>query len=263
MNDFLTGGFAGIISRTSTAPIERLRILRQNYPLQYQKYSVIDSLKYMYKRGGLYKGNLTNCIRIFPQTAMQYSFFNILKKNSNIQNTLINNFACGGIAGILSYTSIYPLESIRSKLSTQGKGAKYTGILNCFYTSIRTGGLESLYRGSMISAIGMIPFQGLNFSLYYHFQNKYNLEKNKYKGLLSGSVSAMCAVTATYPFDTIKRRLQLSGEMGNPEYRNARHCFNYTISNYGVKGLYRGLLPCYMKMIPTNAIYFFIIDNLQ
>jgi len=65
MNDFLTGGFAGIVSRTATAPIELFKLQRQN------NYLKENTIRHVIKNEGirhLWKGNMTNCIRVFQQT---------------------------------------------------------------------------------------------------------------------------------------------------------------------------------------------------
>jgi len=265
--NFFYGGIAGIVSRTVTSPLERLKMLRQNYPKIYCHNSILQSFRVIHQREGvmsLFNGNLINSIRIFPQNAIQYGIFEYLKniglEYSNNKNSVY--FLSGATAGIISYTSIYPLETVRSKLSVQNKG-QYRGIIDCFGKSIKQEGFLSLYRGSLVSAIGMIPFQGLNFLTYHYLDEHYNSEKNSLKTLLFGSWAGVLSVSFTYPFDTIKRRLQLSGEMGNPKYRGLIHCCKYILDNHGIRGLYKGLLPTYTKIFPANGLYFFIIELLK
>jgi hypothetical protein len=266
--NFFYGGVAGIVSRTVTAPFERLKMLRQNYPKIYCHNSILRSFQFIHQKEGLlslFNGNLVNSIRIFPQNAIQYGIFQYTK-NKGLKYTTNNNmvyFLSGATAGIISYTSIYPLETVRSKLSVQNKGHQYKGITDCLSKSIRNEGFLSLYRGSLVSAIGMIPFQGLNFLTYHYLDEHYNIEKNSLKVLLFGSWAGVLSVTFTYPFDTVKRRLQLSGEMGNPKYRGVIHCCKYILENHGIKGMYRGLLPTYTKIFPANGLYFFIIELLK
>ena len=70
--DFLIGGIGGIVSRSAVAPIELNRIQKQNY------FIPNSTLRDVYKKEGLrffWKGNGTNCIRVFPQIAINYSIF--------------------------------------------------------------------------------------------------------------------------------------------------------------------------------------------
>jgi len=226
-------------------------------------------MRVIYNRNGLngyFNGNLTNCIRIFPQSAIQWSTFNYSRSHLEnvIKNTTFTNFISGGIAGMVSYGIIYPLETIRSKLSVQNKDTKlYNGIVDCFTKSIRVNGFRSLYNGCGLSLLGQIPFQGSNFVTYYYLKDNYNTQSNKYISLIHGSIAGFVSVSLTYPFDTIKRRLQLSGEYGNPKYTGIRHCIKYIVNTYGIRGLFRGLIPAYIKILPSNGLYFWTLELLH
>ena len=180
----------------------------------------------------------------------------------NRQNDNINNFISGGISGVISYTTIYPIETIRSKLSIQNKH-KYYGIIDCFKTSIKQGGILSLYNGSKISAIGQIPFQGSNFVTYYYLKKKSYINNTELASLFNGSIAGLVSVGLTYPFDTVKRKLQLNGEFGNPVYKNAYDCIKYNIRVFGLRGLYGGIIPCLIKIIPTNGFFFLSLEYLN
>ena len=70
--DFLIGGISASVAKTSLAPIELYRIQKQNYFLPNA------SLRKVLKTEGvmgLWKGNGVNCIRAFPQYAINLSLF--------------------------------------------------------------------------------------------------------------------------------------------------------------------------------------------
>ena len=75
--NFFIGGIGGIISRTAVAPIELYRIQKQNPFIPY------TTMTDVYRKEGIrffWKGNLTNCVRVFPQMAINYSIFRKTKK---------------------------------------------------------------------------------------------------------------------------------------------------------------------------------------
>ena len=75
--DFLIGGTAAIISRTATAPLELIRLQKQNHFLKNNNISNVirnEGLRH------LWKGNYTNCIRIFPQYATNFMLYERFKK---------------------------------------------------------------------------------------------------------------------------------------------------------------------------------------
>ena len=121
----------------------------------------------------------------------------------------------------------------------------------------RRSGINGLYKGWIVSSIGMIPYQGITFLTYKYLDDKINITSS-YKGLISGSFAGFAAVSATYPFDVIKRKYHLTGEMGNKSY-NSYYDIIKSHKSYGVRGFYRGLVACTRKIIPSSAIFFLLL----
>ena len=95
-----------------------------------------NSLQFVIKNEGLlslFNGNLINCIRIFPQSAIQVATYETTKKyfNGYNINTSFNYFLSGSIAGLVSSFAVHPLETIRSKLSAQSNKNSYNSISDC------------------------------------------------------------------------------------------------------------------------------------
>ena len=159
--DALIGGLGGIISRTCVAPIELNRIQRQNY------FIPNANLTDVYKKEGFrffWKGNGVNCIRIFPQIAVNYSVFrqskNIFKNTFENKNTV--NFVSGCFAGCVSMISTYPLETTRTYLSLQTNKNKYKGILDIL-TRMPT---KKLYRGLPVGLAMHTPWNSIQLTSY-------------------------------------------------------------------------------------------------
>ena len=92
--DLVVGGLSGVISRTLTAPLELYKIQRQN------AFIPNSTIRDVLKKEGikyLWKGNGTNCIRVFPQTAINYGIFEFCKQNmfEEIENEKIKNLLSG------------------------------------------------------------------------------------------------------------------------------------------------------------------------
>jgi solute carrier family 25 (adenine nucleotide translocator) protein 4/5/6/31 len=78
--DFFAGGLAGIIAKTATAPIERVKLLLQteheNTKLKTKYLGIADCFKRCIKEEGvlsLWRGNGVNVIRYFPTQALNFS----------------------------------------------------------------------------------------------------------------------------------------------------------------------------------------------
>merc|ERR1712124_156694 len=160
--NFALSGAAAVISKTAAAPIERVKLLVQNQDemIKQGKLSepykgVIDCTKRTFATEGLgpfWRGNLANCIRYFPTQALNFAFKDKIKaifKQSNSDPYAVNfakNIASGGAAGALSLCFVYSLDFARTKLANDG--------------------IQGLYRGFVISCVGIIVYRGCYFGFY-------------------------------------------------------------------------------------------------
>jgi len=255
--DFITGGLSAIVSRTATAPLELFKLQRQNSFMPY------STLRQVIQREGisyLWKGNGTNCIRAFPQFAINYAIFKRAQHHIPIQNQELNNLASGVISGVTAIMCIYPLETARSRLSLQINHNHYLSLSD----ALKKMKWQELYGGLRMSIMGFGPYNALNFTFYYNFNDRlqsYHLDDNT-KYLLAGGLSGLAAISFTYPTDLIRRRLQLQGfDAAVPTYKGIWDCTSKILKAQGIKGLYRGLLASYIKLFPTTAIQFWTIEQ--
>jgi hypothetical protein len=92
---FVAGGVAGAVSRTVVSPLERLKILFQVQSVGREEYkmSVPKALAKMWREEGwrgFMAGNGTNCIRIVPYSAVQFSAYNLYKRVSHFHSFCIS-----------------------------------------------------------------------------------------------------------------------------------------------------------------------------
>jgi solute carrier family 25 phosphate transporter 23/24/25/41 len=259
--NFINAGFAGMISRTATAPLERIKVMYQNKSnIKTSYYSYIPKL--IKKEGyfSLFNGNGINCIRVVPESAIRYGVFDYSKKyfkDKGFENN-INYFISGSISGIIASCTVYPLETIRTKITAQSNNNMYNDYLDCVKKSFNKSGIRGFYKGNVLYTLGMIPYQGTNFLTYEYLKNNY--ENTHFNLLLFGSIAGFTSISCSYPFEIIKRRMQLSGELGNPTYKDTWHCLRHMYSQNGLRAFYAGLIPQYIKLIPANCIFFYTIE---
>lgn len=75
---------------------------------------------------------------------------------------------------------------------------------------------------------------------------------------IAGGIAACGAVTASHPFETVKIRLQLQGELQAKDvavkkYRGVLHGVSVVFKNEGFRGLYRGIGCAYIYQILLNG----------
>jgi solute carrier family 25 phosphate transporter 23/24/25/41 len=258
--DFFIGGMSGAVSRTLTAPLELKKIQSQN---DFIKHTTLRDV--VRKEGvlGLWKGNYTNIVRIFPQTAISYGVYS--HTNEYLSNYKLSqpvtHFLSGCVGGLVAQSSIYPLENIRTRLSLQTNKAHYSGVLDCF----KKVPLRQLYQGLGMSLIGFMPFNGLNFMFYDTYKRIFEYEKRgQLEKMMIGGLAGTSAVTITYPTDLIRRRLQIQGMQKDvPVYNGIIDCVRKIVRYEGVTGLYKGLGACYVKIMPAIALQFYTLEFLK
>jgi len=260
--DLIIGGLSGVISRTLTAPLELYKIQRQNAFIPNSTVRAVlnkEGLRY------LWKGNGTNCVRIFPQTAINYGVFEFTKKHlfQEIENEKIKNLLAGSMGGSVSITLTYPLETIRSRLTLQTCNSHYKG----FMDACRAIPIMDMFKGLRMSILGFAPFTAISFSTYFTYREyleDYTIWNKDVIKVIGGGMAGTTAVTITYPSDLIRRRLQLQNfDKSVPKYSGIIDCVKKIVANEGVIGLYRGLPASYIKLFPTIGIQFLAMERLN
>ena len=287
-NKLIIGGLSGIISRTLTAPLELAKIRQQNNQVSTANFSLYKMIK---KEGffSLWKGNYANCIRIFPQNAINYAIYSELTKHNN---SVFTSLFAGSVSGAISIASIYPFENARTRLSLQSSGnnAIYNGLIDVF----KKTPLSSLYQGLKTSIIGFTPYNAIMFGSNKLLHNMFNTYINcddmlsinnktsnrngyrekintiykNYGSFIIGGLAGTIALTITYPTDLLRRRQQIIGLYNstktntntNTNNKSLKYIVREIIKDEGIIGLYRGIIPAYIKIFPSIALSFYCYD---
>ena len=275
---FISGGFAGAISRTVVSPFERAKIL---YQLQgpghaTYKHGIFQTIAQMWKDEGikgLFRGNGLNCIRIFPYSAVQFYVYQKIKlyllKPDQFELSNYQRLIAGGICGTASVVVTYPLDLVRTRLSIQTanlsklKKSKIDAfekppgfIKSLIHIYQNEGGFWSLYRGIWPTTLGVAPYVAINFAVYEQLKELIPNSSSTTK-LLLGAIAGGVAQTLTYPFDLLRRRFQVL-TMGQNElgfkYTSVGDALVTIFKTEGIKGAYKGLTANLFKVIPSMAV---------
>jgi len=266
--NFLAGGVSGAVAKTATAPIERVKLLIQTQDAnpkiisgEVKRYTgIVDCFSRVASEQGVkafWRGNLTNIIRYFPTQAFNFAFKDSIKamfpkadKKTEFGKFFLINMVSGGLAGAGSLMIVYPLDYARTRLASDvgGGKAQFNGLLDCLTKTVKSGGLPALYNGIGVSIIGIIPYRGAYFGLfdtlsgYNPWQKDSNALFRATSKFACAQVSAIAAGYASYPFDTVRRRLQMQSEKPKEEwvYAGTMDCFKKIIKNEGTAALFKG-----------------------
>jgi len=268
LKDFIAGGVSGAIAKTCTAPIERVKLIIQTQDAnpkiisgEVPRYTGIGNcFVRVYNEQGLgafWRGNGVNVIRYFPTQAFNFAFKDTIKglfpkynPKQDFWKFFGVNMASGGLAGAGSLCFVYPLDYARTRLASDvGSGKKqFEGLFDCLIKTSRGGsGVLSLYNGFGVSVMGIIPFRGAYFGVNdtLNGMNPYQKDSD-IRGILSKFVCAQTAALAaayvSYPFDTVRRRLQMQSDKPREQWKYAGtlDCTGKIISEEGVLALFKG-----------------------
>jgi len=159
----LSGGIAGIISKTCTAPLERVQMLNQTGALQSSIMSTLKKIWVGESIRGLWKGNIANCIRVFPHKAILFASNETLLIHFPSKHTSFS-FVTGAFSGLIATAATYPLDVIRAMLS--GTLDKNTKISNAIKIITKDKGFFGLYVGLFVTCIGAVPYEAIRIGVY-------------------------------------------------------------------------------------------------
>jgi solute carrier family 25 (adenine nucleotide translocator) protein 4/5/6/31 len=268
LRDLMAGGVSGAVSKTITAPIERVKLIIQtqdaNPKIKSGEVPRYTGIMNCFTRvaaeqgvGAFWRGNFTNCIRYFPTQAINLASKDSIKNafpkynpKTEFWSFFVVNLASGGFAGAFSLSFVYPLDYARTRLASDvGSGKKtFNGLGDCLKkTAQGPKGFLSLYNGFGISVAGIIPYRGVQFGLNDTIKGLNPFDKETgLRGIASKWAGAQFSVImsgfVTYPFDTVRRRLQMESELPVEKrmYKGAVHCANKIVKDEGMKAMFKG-----------------------
>jgi len=111
---FLSGIVAGGVSRTLTAPIDRIKISRQISSV-YNRHTIMENILHVYRTEhvkGFFRGNGVNLLRMIPYSGSTFLCYSSLPRLCNTQNAAV----IGGLSGAFATSITYPLKTVRTLL---------------------------------------------------------------------------------------------------------------------------------------------------
>ncbi|CAF3344781.1 unnamed protein product [Rotaria sp. Silwood1] len=274
IENFALSGVAAVVSKTAAAPIERVKLLVQNQgemlkqgTLSRPYNGVIDCTMQTFRNEGLlpfWRGNLANCIRYFPTQALNFAFKDKIKalnfafkdkikvmfkqnKNDPYMINFAKNVASGGVAGALSLCFVYSLDYARTRLANDVKSTKkgggerkYNGLIDVYKKTLASDGFVGLYRGFVISCVGIIIYRGCYFGFYDTLKPiLLGPDAGIMLSFLLGYGVTVTSGLISYPVDTIRRRMMMTSGQA-VKYKGSLDCTFQILRNEGVLALFKG-----------------------
>ncbi|MEN2496460.1 MAG: mitochondrial adenine nucleotide carrier Anc1 [Marteilia pararefringens] len=265
---FMLAGTSAAISKTLSAPIERVKLLIQNQEemiragrLQKPYKGISNCFVRTYRDEGLlsfFRGNLPNILRYFPTQSLNFVFkdlnqkiFTKPKKEDGKVKEMAYYVSTGGLAGALSLSIVYSLDYARTRLANDLKNAggpkgsavagqrQYSGLLDCYRKTFKSDGIRGLYRGFNISCVGIFIYRGFYFGLYDVYKSSPLKPENAFADFAAAYTITLSSGLLSYPIDTVRRRMMMTSGQ-EVKYKNSLDALRYIVRTNGFASLFKG-----------------------
>lgn len=191
----------------------------------------------------------------------------------------LHKFVAGATAGTSACLACYPLDLVRTRLTTELEGAEhYRGIVDAFRKIFVEEGWRGFYSGVGPTLLVAVPNFGISYTVYGTLK-EYTLDDELFYNLrridadsgeaklgfgltvACGAASGILATLITFPMDTIRRRMQIQNLHVPVEQRlTSRQQLVKLVRKEGLTSLYRGLTPEILKVIPMVGTMFVVYE---
>lgn len=177
-------------------------------------------------------------------------------------------FICGGLAGSVAKTAIAPMDRVKIIFQTAfHKPFSFSAAWAEGVKIVRREGALKLWRGNGATLVRVYPYSGtqfLSFDLLKHhiLRNSGRSRLTPGEKFLAGGVAGALSVLVTYPLDVARARLAVQRD-GREVYTGLRHALRSMYSTGGVAGLYRGIVPTLLGIVPYSGLSFATYHHLQ
>lgn len=193
----------------------------------------------------------------------------------------VKELIAGGAAGGFAKTAVAPLERTKILLQTRTQGFHSLGVYQSMKKLLKHEGVPGFYKGNGASVLRIVPYAALHFMAYERYRLQI-LDHYPAMGtgpivdLLAGSAAGGTAVLCTYPLDLARTKLayQVVDTRGklphgarqfnaNPAYSGIGNVFARVYKEGGVRGLYRGIGPTLIGILPYAGLKFYVYEELK
>ncbi|KAJ5945608.1 hypothetical protein N7454_002447 [Penicillium verhagenii] len=199
---FAAGGIAGVVSRTATAPLDRLKVYliaktgvkqhaicaaKDGAPLVAAgnaSKTLVDALKELWKAGGirsLFAGNGLNVVKVMPESAIKFGAYESAKRvfaeleghddPKRLKPT--SQFLSGGIGGMVAQCFVYPLDTLKFRMqcSTVEGGLRGNKLIIATANKVwSANGLYGFFRGLPLGLLGMFPYAAIDLTTFEYLK---------------------------------------------------------------------------------------------
>ncbi|XP_070604273.1 solute carrier family 25 member 32 [Erythrolamprus reginae] len=280
--NLVAGVTGGVVSTLVLHPLDLVKIrfaVSDGLELRPKYNGILHCLSTIWKQEGLrglYQGVIPNVWGAGASWGLYFFFYNAIKahKTENKMEDLgaIEHLVSAAEAGMMTLSITNPIWVTKTRLVLQYEAGadlskkQYKGMFDAFIKIYRHEGIRGLYKGFVPGLFGT-SHGALQFMVYEDFKSRYNKYKSRpsqvklstLEYITMAALSKIFAVTATYPYQVVRARLQ---DQHN-RYSGVLDVMHRTWRKEGIHGFYKGILPNVIRVTPACCITFVVYEKVS
>mmetsp|Transcript_0 Transcript_0/g.2 ORF Transcript_0/g.2 Transcript_0/m.2 type:complete len:291 (-) Transcript_0:1386-2258(-) len=281
LGSLLSGLTAGLASSFFLHPLDLLKT-RSQVDEGLASRSLVHRARGIYISSGLlgfYRGVIPACLGAGLSWGLFFGIYDFTKatlykstSTSVVGSSPTLNFVGSTFSGCVVVFLTNPIWLIKTRLELQTHGNQhYSGTIQAAKRIVHEEGYLGLYKG-VGPALILTSNGAIQFVIYEELKQRFipssDTEYRKASSgqgfsiqyFLMGALSKAIASSITYPYQVVKSRIQQRQVGKDFQYRNSFQTFSVIVRNEGVRGLYKGLFPNLLRVMPHSAITFVVYE---
>ena len=263
-----SGALAGLLSCIIVHPLDVIRTRMQVFKGPGVAYlGTFEAFRTILRTEGvssLYRGLFPAILGSGLSWGLFMWFYNLAKdKNSFFfSHPTLNHLLSASEAGIFTSLLTNPIWLCKTRLEVQRSAAKigqipYKGMFDCMRRMLREEGFLSFYRG-IVPSILLSSHGAIQFAVYESLKANPHISSYLF---VNASIAKIIATCVTFPLTTIRARLHLRPEAGF-NYTSVKQTFFLILREEGIRGFFKGLTPCLLRVTPHSALMIVLYEFL-
>ncbi|XP_007427666.1 mitochondrial folate transporter/carrier [Python bivittatus] len=280
--NLLAGLSGGVVSTLVLHPLDLVKIrfaVNDGLELRPKYNGILHCLSTIWKQEGLrglYQGVTPNVWGAGASWGLYFFFYNAIKayKTEDKLESLgaAEHLVSAAEAGAMTLCITNPIWVTKTRLVLQYEAGvdlskkQYEGMIDALIKIYKYEGIRGLYKGFVPGLFGT-SHGALQFMAYEELKSRYNKYKNRpsdmklntLEYITMAALSKIFAVTATYPYQVVRARLQ---DQHN-RYSGVLNVIHRTWRKEGVHGFYKGIMPNVIRVTPACCITFVVYEKVS
>eukprot|EP00388_Colpodella_angusta_P011482 GDKJ01029366.1.p1 GENE.GDKJ01029366.1~~GDKJ01029366.1.p1 ORF type:complete len:297 (-),score=49.79 GDKJ01029366.1:300-1190(-) len=278
---FLIAGFSNCCAGFVTNPLDVVKVRLQADGAHYRGFfDCVKTIALSEGPIGFFRGVVPSLAREATYSTLRLGlyepvrnhyleYYNDFRGTNETRPPMIVAMLAGATAGCIGSAIASPTDLIKIRIQTASLTSKEIPTMREVFSSVVNSpqGVFGLWRGVGANIQRAALLTGCQVGFYDKIKNKVRdvllplVGGKEGLGLFASSAFAASFFTAviTSPVDVIRTRMMSKGS----QYSSTVDCFSKTIRDEGLKGIYRGFMPNWLRLAPHSMVCFSVYESLR